>query len=394
MNVERINANLHWFLSFGFGIFLTSPFWAESKSNITTGYYLGFLLPTVLIAILKFRELSDLFESTSFRIYLLFGLWATLSIFWSSSDESVISLVKRPLYIAALFVGVFFLIRWSETRFHSILRISALVATLWMGWWLYRFIILGGTPAERFMGYGPSINPIHFSQVLGFFFLYWLVSWWHSPQKFSLLDLTGVLVMFLALTYANSRSPFLGILLAIFLISAIKRDRRAVWVSLGMAAAAILFYTNTSIRILEPNTSYRFDVWKEVLVKFAESPLYGHGYDAGIEFFVPKIKSFFTDTHGIHFGVLFELGVIGLIIWIVFYASLARDFFRSEKTPLIMFSGCLAIFGFGSGITDGMTYLSRPKEHWFILWLPFSMLLASVLVSKESRANLSSPASK
>lgn len=344
------------------------------------------------ITLLKYRELSALLASDSFRIYLLLALWVVLSLAWSGAEEKAISLVKRPIYVAALFIGVFFLLRWSERGFHLLLKTSAVLATLLTSYWLYKFISTGGSPATRFTGYGPSVNPVHFSQVLGFFFLYWFLSWWQSPKRVAWLELIGMLVFLIALVYTNSRSPFLGILFAILLIWAVKPCQKIGWVLIGLSAAITVFYLHPSIRILEPNTSYRFDVWREVFAKLSETPLVGHGYDTGIEFYLAKLNSTFTDTHSIHVGVLYELGVIGLIIWAGLYASLARDFFRSEKSFLVILSSCLVLFGIGSGSTDGMTYLSRPKEHWFLLWIPMSILVASVVVSKKSvsRPSLSS----
>jgi O-antigen ligase len=199
-----------------------------------------------------------------------------------------------------------------------------------------------------------------------------------------LLEIIGIIVFLLALVYANSRSPYLGIVLAIVLVSAVKRDRKVIFSLLAMCSILTVFYLNSYIRILEPNTSHRFDVWREVFFKFREAPLFlGYGFDAGIEFLVPKLGASFTDTHSIHVGVLYELGVVGFIIWFSLYASLARDFLQSKKTFLVVLSGCLSIYGVGSGMTDGMTYISRAKEHWFILWIPISILVASVLTATK-----------
>jgi hypothetical protein len=381
--MDRVNNWLHCFLWIGLLIFLVSPFWADSRSNVTTSFYVGFLLPTVLITILKFRDLKALYRTLTFKIFLVFATWVTLSIAWSGAESSLVSLVKRPIYVTSLFVGVFFLLRWSEENFKLLLKIAAMTATLWMIYWLVKFSISGGTIAARFNGYGPSVNPIHFSQILGFFFIYWLVSWWQNPRKIAWLELTGMAVFIIALAYANSRSPFLGISLAILLIAGIKRDIKVILVLLALALLALVFFVHPEVRILEPNTSYRFDVWREVIKLMDGAFLIGRGYETGIEFLLPKLNTVFTDTHSIHVGVFYELGLIGLLIWIALYASLMLDFLRSEKTFLVLLSGCLVVFGFGSGMTDGMGYLSRPREHWFILWIPMAMLFALTTKSQN-----------
>jgi hypothetical protein len=40
----------------------------------------------------------------------------------------------------------------------------------------------------------------------------------------------------------------------------------------------------------------------------------------------------------------------------------------------VMISSALLVFGFAAGLTEGGEFLTRPKEHWFLIWIPFALL--------------------
>jgi hypothetical protein len=45
------------------------------------------------------------------------------------------------------------------------------------------------------------------------------------------------------------------------------------------------------------------------------------------------------------------------------------------------------VYGIGAGLTEGGGILSRPKEHWFLLWIPLAIIAAlSVAQRRHSRA--------
>lgn len=34
------------------------------------------------------------------------------------------------------------------------------------------------------------------------------------------------------------------------------------------------------------------------------------------------------------------------------------------------------MFGLAAGLTEGNAFLPRPKEHWFLIWIPMALLYA------------------
>lgn len=302
---------------------------------------------------------------------------------WTNSGDDTLSLVKRPIYVAGLIVGMFLLFQWSKTTALRLLKAAAVISSLGIAYWLYIFIAAGSTPAARFSGYGPVTNPLHFSHLLGFFFMYWMISWWESPKTFPWVELIGVGLLLVALIYNNSRTPFLGIAFAIAAIMLIKRDRKTIIILLCIAALCAFFYLSPAVRIFEPNTSYRLDVWAEVIKLWRKEPLMGYGYDHGIRFFVPSAGQEFIDTHSTPLGVLYELGAIGLIMWVSLYLTIAKDFFAANKTFPLVLAGALVTFGFGASLIEGIWYLSRPKEHWYSIWIPIAIFIAAYLSEKR-----------
>jgi hypothetical protein len=39
----------------------------------------------------------------------------------------------------------------------------------------------------------------------------------------------------------------------------------------------------------------------------------------------------------------------------------------------------LVVFGFVAGLTEGSAFFSRPKEQWFLIWIPLALLAATRL---------------
>jgi tRNA A-37 threonylcarbamoyl transferase component Bud32 len=48
------------------------------------------------------------------------------------------------------------------------------------------------------------------------------------------------------------------------------------------------------------------------------------------------------------------------------------------------------MYGIGAGLTEGGGILSRPKEHWFLLWIPLA-IIAGLSVAQRRRSVLSMP---
>ena len=45
--------------------------------------------------------------------------------------------------------------------------------------------------------------------------------------------------------------------------------------------------------------------------------------------------------------------------------------------PSIAVTMTTVVFGFFAGLTEGSAFFSRPKEQWFLIWIPLALLAAT-----------------
>jgi hypothetical protein len=67
------------------------------------------------------------------------------------------------------------------------------------------------------------------------------------------------------------------------------------------------------------------------------------------------------------------------------YAYAAFYAWQNRKNPAVLIASTLVVFGFTAGLTEGSAFFSRPKEHWFLIWIPLA-LLASTRLKPTKRA--------
>ena len=48
-------------------------------------------------------------------------------------------------------------------------------------------------------------------------------------------------------------------------------------------------------------------------------------------------------------------------------------------------AGALVVYGLGAGLAEGGGILSRPKEHWFLTWIPLALVAALNIGRKKER---------
>jgi hypothetical protein len=60
---------------------------------------------------------------------------------------------------------------------------------------------------------------------------------------------------------------------------------------------------------------------------------------------------------------------------------------------MLIIASTWLIFGIGAGLTEGGGIISRPKEHWFLLWIPLA-LIAALSINQRARRLLTLPSKK
>ncbi|MNG26676.1 hypothetical protein D3C84_1116950 [compost metagenome] len=90
-----------------------------------------------------------------------------------------------------------------------------------------------------------------------------------------------------------------------------------------------------------------------------------------------------ADPHNMFLAVFYYCGAVGLVLWLALYAIAFRLAWKNRKQPWGMIASALLVFGLTASMTEGGAFLSRPKEHWFLIWIPMALLAAVHMINRN-----------
>ncbi|WP_236216923.1 bifunctional O-antigen ligase/aminoglycoside phosphotransferase family protein [Pseudomonas rhodesiae] len=375
-----------WILPIGLLLLLSSLFFVTNRNVLHKFYYGLFSAPTLLLLCLRPREIKELLREPLVIAFLVFCAWALTTLLWSPQPTADSDLFKRPLHTFMLFAGCGLLLHYRNDMFKPIFFSAAVIALIVCLANLIAFA-KGFEPSMRMIGgRGALDNPLLSSHVFGFFCIYWLyicitaqrlrVLWFSAP---------ALAVMTLAVLATGSRTPLVALTLAAFWIAFVRRNRRSAMMIATLvlgAAALLLFYPEA---ITERGSSYRLELWSMTLHRIAEHPWIGHSFNSDLSLVVDAYELY--EPHSFALGVLYYVGIIGFIPWIFMLGWGLYKGFKERAQPLFLLTSALLAYGIGAGLTEGGGILSRPKEHWFLLWIPLA-LIAGLSIAQRRRSLL------
>ncbi len=375
-----------WILPIGLLLLLSSLFFVTNRNVLHKFYYGLFSAPTLLLLCLRPREIKELLREPLVIAFLVFCAWALTTLLWSPQPTVDSDLFKRPLHTFMLFAGCGLLLHYRNDMFKPIFFSAAVIALIVCLANLIAFA-KGFEPSMRMIGgRGALDNPLLSSHVFGFFCIYWLyicitaqrlrVLWFSAP---------ALAVMTLAVLATGSRTPLVALTLAAFWIAFVRRNRRSAMMIAMLvlgAAALLLFYPEA---ITERGSSYRLELWSMTLHRIAEHPWIGHSFNSDLSLVVDAYELY--EPHSFALGVLYYVGIIGFIPWIFMLGWGLYKGFKERAQPLFLLTSALLAYGIGAGLTEGGGILSRPKEHWFLLWIPLA-LIAGLSIAQRRRSLL------
>ncbi|WP_274079983.1 O-antigen ligase family protein [Pseudomonas asiatica] len=249
------------------------------------------------------------------------------------------------------------------------------------------YFLMYGLPAGagRLEGYGALYNPLLTAHVLGAFAAVWLVYWFQAQRMLDPMSLVCLAALGLAILATGSRTPLVGLTAALgwlVIVGDRKRGLLALAAVLIAVLGVVLVYPDA---ITQRGVSYRPAIWLDALRQIGEHPWLGHGYDSPMTVSIPGLAQTLADPHNIELGVLYAGGVVGLALWMAIY-GLAMSAGLTASTPASPLAATWLVFGFASGLTEGSAFMSRPKEHWFLIWIPMALVYGQSLIHwKRSR---------
>lgn len=380
-----------WILPIGYLLLLCALFFLPGRSLHHKLFYGLFSIPTLIALCLRPRELKELVREPIFVALLLFVAWALLSLSWGPGG-AVGGMFKPPLHTLLLFAGTYLLVRYRNDILQPLLFAAAMVALIATTYFLFMFARVY-QPGLRLIGGGAFDNPLLSSHLFGFFSAYWLsVTMTCKRRQMMWLSVPAMAIMFLAVIGTGSRTPLVALTMAALWLCFICWNRRSLALLGALAACGIAVLTLFSQMIIERGDSYRLEIWQQALHLIGEHPWIGHGYNASLSI-DPGVGYSFQEPHSFVLGVLFYVGIFGLLPWLFFLAWGLLSSWRQRVQPLLIVASTLLVFGIGAGLTEGGGIISRPKEHWFLLWIPLA-LIAALSINQRARRLLAMPVQK
>lgn len=371
----------------GYLCLLTGLFWLPELSTFTKVYYSAFAAPALLGLLLVPRTPTELMREPVIVAFLIFAAWLLASLLWSTSDSSASSLAKRPLYIFMLFAGCTLVaIRDQNLLLKALFAAAALASLAAMA---NVFHHLGSTPNQRMVGYGALRNALLSSHVFGFFLTFWMCFWicrgYDASSRRAWLALLAALPLLVACLATGARTPLAALTVALSWMVLLCGKRSAILLVCLTLVAALSLLVDPQL-LLQRGVSFRPQLWGEALSQALDALWLGHGYDSRFVFVIPGHHGPLSDPHNVALAVLLELGVLGLLAWIALHGLALLRCLQLRQLPGFQIASALLVYGIAAGMSEGSSFLARPNESWFIIWIPLS-LIAALSISHRAEAN-------
>ena len=379
-----------WLLPVGLFLLLSDLYFVPDRSIHHKLYYGLFSIPTLIALLLRPREMKTLLQEPLILGMLAFIAWAMITLIWSPTDNSPLGLLKPPLHILMLFLGCSLLVKYRSESLQPVLFGAAVVALVMTVYNLYVFAGIY-SPEARMVGTGAFDNPLLSSHAFGFFCIYWLTLGMTSKRQVIVLAAApAFLIMFAALLATGSRTPLVAVVLSMIWLSFICWNRRSLALVVMLIAGAIVVFTLFSDMIFSRGSSFRLDIWQMALELIAQKPFIGYGYEAPVSFDLPGVGYSLKEPHNFALGVLYYVGIIGFLPWAFMQLWGLYNSWRHRVNPLFILASAWLVYGIGASLTEGGGILPRPKEHWYLLWIPLA-LIAALSVGQRLKAILDRP---
>ena len=377
----------HYVLPVGWLALLTGLFWIGDRALFHKLYYALLAAPAFAAIVMQPRLGLRLIGHPLIATFLLFGSYMITTLIWSDSDTAAFSLIKRPIYVLIMLFSAAMLAIERPLALGQVLKIAAVIATIAAGLSYGYFIYSGHAPlgGQRFHGYGALYNPLLSAHVFGFFAAFWLAYWFSAHKPLAPLPLACLVTLGSVIIATGSRTPLAALAATATWLCLGQLSRRSLLLVLAIAGLGLALLLFHPAALTARGFSYRPDIWAEAWQLATQQPWFGHGYDHQLLLKLEGSGLAFNDPHNIELAVLLAGGLIGLVLWLALYGIAAIYSWRNRHNSAVLIASALLVFGFVAGLTEGRDFLSRPKEHWFLIWIPFALLINAWLKSESTR---------
>lgn len=379
----------------GILIIYLSPFWWPGSNTNAVAIVRVLIFLSAFIFIIKYvfdfiKSGTSLKVNTS--IILLFSLFFYLiaNTYLLTSDAQP---VRRVLFLLMLFVSVYFLnVKLVVAR--SLLIFISVTGFCYAAYSIISMHNLDQLPTgyrEGGLIQSANLNVAYFGNTI--------VAAMHYAITFSVL-------VYLFLTESKRLLLFVWLVsLAVVSVYILLTFSRAGWVACAVAFMSIYFFTFDKNKfrfyfvlavlvsllayfslnflqyeLFDRGLTYRDEIWEVVLSRMSGHWLFGYGLSTPFEP-IPTMggEVFVNNSHNVYLEILYQVGVVGLILFLAVVTNLVYLLYRSIRKSIAGDIGILFLSVLLSVLvvmtTELNSWVSTPNLLWQWLWLPLAFAL-------------------
>lgn len=379
----------NWFekiLSLGVFFILTGLTILQKISIYHTFFYILIIIPIIFNITIHPREITEKISNIT-KILIIFSIWSSLSILWSDTYDTIVSPIKRSAYTVLLFISFSIIANKNQYNILKIFIFSGFIISLTAIYSLYIFQITY-QPESRLIGTGALSNPLLSSHIFGIFSVLFLtLTLTNEENVIKSIYLITAIILITTTIATGSRTFLLAITASAIWIVFIFNNKKSIITIAFLFTLLISVYFLYPEAILSRGLSYRPELWSIAIEQILEKPFFGYGFDSTINFYISELDTNFREPHNIHLSILYFTGIIGFSLWCAMHIYALWACWKNKSDTLFIIASALVVYGIAAGMTEGGGLLPRPKEHWFITWIPLAFVSA-LLTSKNLKLKI------
>ncbi len=374
------------------GVFITTSGSFLINNGFTTKVYLSGVLAALIFLgkdIFVGREFVKLLVRSKLALLLLaFLVWFSISSLWSGNIEA--TAVGRSVVVVLYVISIAYVCFYKPVWLEMVLFFSVCVAAVMLLYSSYSFYGNHSLSA-RYTGFGlESYNPIVVGILCAGLGLISLI----LRRKYIIKDwrywvlLIAALILFLHAVFTWSRTIYLGLGAVALIASVIYRSYSvAVLTVVGAFIVIGLFSIDgAGARVLDvgalSHASNRLPIWLNTV--YDTLPVLFQGFGAGADVqFRGANDQLFEHPHSLYLQALVYSGLIGLMLYASVYFFAFYSVYKKwvQDSMLTRIGVLLLVYIAAVQLVEIHTFVSRPNMYWFLLWMPFGILVAAELSS-------------
>lgn len=335
---------------------------------------LALFLPGLVVLCRRRGELARRWLSCPpLQLCLMLLAWASATLFWATGPQ-LVERLKAPIFVV-LYLSAW--LAWSLQRSRAqvqlllwwtaiALSVAALMAMIVFPWrdimWHHRMIGLALLD-------GPNLSA--YVMACAFLWLTQLVPPAGGPRRH--LGWAAMLVLLVFVGWTGSRGSWAALFACLVGMMLWRRDRLSRGLALGAMVVVLLVFAVMPSELMHRGLSYRPQIFRQAVAFIEARPWTGLGL--GSDYRVIAGSQVLTHSHNIFTNVAIEIGLPGLLLWLLLWAWMGWQGWRHREQPLGAIVLVTWIFASVALQVDGPSFLQSPRPEWLVTWLPLAIAL-------------------